>query len=138
MLNKVSEALASIHQLTVTECEQAFSCDLREGDAPSGRYWGTCPELNIEVLDVRIGERGGIVVASFEAGVQISLANEMAQFSEPVEMDIVSPPVQAESALSWQRKWRVGYLLFGAKIHFGMEVIDGQEFLIYASRTFDT
>ncbi|MFX0203005.1 MAG: hypothetical protein ACFFCW_43430 [Candidatus Hodarchaeota archaeon] len=137
MLNQVSQALAGIRILTVAECERALNCELRRDDVNSHKYWGTCPDLNIEMLDVRIGKTGGIIVATFNAGIQAILAEEVHSLGEPEDFDIVSPPVHPAPSPGWQRKWNVGYTLFGAKIYFGMEEVDGCEFLIYASRKFD-
>ena len=135
MLHEVSQALASIDQLTVDACEKAFNCQLQRDHSKPNQYWGEVPALDIGTLDVRIGERSGIIVASFDADMQLSLANKLAQFPPPIDIDIVSPPIDATPR--WQRKWSVGYLLFGAKIYFGLEKIEDVEHLIYASRNFD-
>ncbi|MDY6790213.1 MAG: hypothetical protein SWH54_02985 [Thermodesulfobacteriota bacterium] len=137
MLNLVSQALTRIRRLTVTECENAFNCALRREDVNPYKYWGTCPDLNIETIEVRIGQTGGIIVVTFEAGVQTTLAEEVHSLGEPEEFDIVSPPPHPAPAPEWQRKWSVGYTLFGAKIYFGLAEVDDRELLTHMSRHFD-
>ena len=136
MLHEVSQALASIEQLTVDACEEAFNCQLQRDQRNPNQYWGEVPAFNIETLDIRIGERAGIIVASFDADMQMILATELVKLPHPVAFDIVSPPI--DGIPRWQRKWSVGYMLFGAKIYFGLEKIDDVEYLIYASRNFDS
>lgn len=137
MLNQICQAFAKIHTLTVTDCEQAFDCKLQRDVDHARRYWGACPDLHIESLDIRIGKSGGIVVATFEAGFRASLAEELNLLGEPEEVDIVSPGIRPTSAPKWQRKWSVGQSLFGTKVYFGIEEIEGCEYLITASRKFD-
>lgn len=135
-LEKVSQALAGIQSLTLAECERAFGCKLRPDDASPRQYWGTCPDPKIDLLDVRIGETGGIIVVRFDEGVQPILAEELRLLGPPEDMDVVSPPMSPVSPTSWTRKWSVAHTIGGAKIWFGMEEIEGREVLVSASRSF--
>jgi hypothetical protein len=135
-LTKVSQALAGIQSLTVAECERAFGCKFLPDDANPRQYWGTCPDPNIDLLDVRIGETGGIIVVQFAEGVRPILAEELRSWGAPDDIDIVSPPISPASAPAWTRKLSVAYTIGGAKIWFSMEEIDGSERLVSASRSF--
>lgn len=136
ILEVVSQALAGIQSLTITECERAFDCKLRPDDANPRQYWGTCPDPHIDLLDVRIGETGGIIVVRFDEGVQPVLAEELRSLGPPEDIDIVSPPMSPASAPDWTRKWSVAHTIGGAKIWFGMEEIEGNDLLVSASRSF--
>ena len=136
LLEKVGQVLAGMHSLTVAECERAFNCQLQPDPANPRQYWGSCPALNIEVLDVRLGQRGGIVVARFAESVQVRLAEAVGSLGAPEAMDLVSPPPHPASAPAWSRKWRVAHTLGGAKIWFGLEEVAGDKRLVSASRTF--
>jgi hypothetical protein len=135
-LEKVSQVLAGIQNLTTAECERAFGCELRPDDAKPQQYWGTSPNPNINLLDVRIGKTGGIVVLRFAEGVQPILAEELPSLGPPEDIDIVSPPMSPASPPAWTRKWSVAHTIGGAKIWFGMEEIEGNDLLISASRSF--
>lgn len=137
ILTKAGQALASIQRLTVVECERAFKCELRLDQANPRQYWGTCPDLNIDLLDVRLGQTGGIVVARFEESVQLALAEAVRSLGAPEDIDIVSPPLNPASAPTWSRKWSEAYTIAGAKIWFGLEEIDGSSRLVFASRSTD-
>lgn len=136
ILEVVSQALAGIQSLTIAECEQAFDCKFRLDDATPRQYWGTCPDPNIDLLDLRIGETGGIVVVRFAEGVRPILAEELRSLGPPEDMDVVSPPMSPASSPAWTRKWSVAHTIGGAKIWFGMEEIGGREVLVSASRSF--
>lgn len=136
ILEVVSQALAGIQSLTVAECERAFDCKLRPDDANPRQYWGTCPDPHIDLLDVRIGETGGIIVVRFDEGVQPVLAEELRSLGPPEDIDIVSPPMSPASAPDWTRKWNIAHTIGGAKIWFGMEEIEGNDLLVSASRSF--
>ena len=136
MLDNICQALASIQTLTVTNCELAFNCELHRDDNDLRRHWGTSPEIGIEKIDVRIGETGGIVLAMFDLELQADLVKELHALGQPEDLDIVSPPVATGQTVQWQRKWSVGYTLFGVKIYFGLEEANGRERLINASRNF--
>ena len=136
ILEKVSQALAGIQSLTLAECERAFACEFRLDDANPEQYWSKCPDPNIDLLDVRIGKTGGIVVARFDEGVQPILAEELRSLGAPEDIDILSPPASPASSPPWSRKWSVAHTIAGTKIWFGMEEIDGSERLVSASRAF--
>lgn len=136
ILEEVSQALAGIQSLTLAECERAFDCKFRPDNASPRQYWGTCPDPNIDLLDVRIGETGGIIVVRFDEGVRPSLAEELRSLGLPEDIDIVSPPISPAPAPDWTRKWSVAHTIGGAKIWFGVEEIDGSERLVSASRSF--
>lgn len=138
ILEKAGQALAGIQSLTVAECERVFKCELRLDQANPRQYWGTCLDLNIEVLDVRLGQTGGIVVARFDESMQPALAEAVRSLGVPEDIDIVSPPLSPASASAWSRKWSEAYMIAGAKIWFGLEEIDGSSRLAFVSRSFTT
>ena len=136
ILAKAGQALAGIQHLTVAECERAFKCKLGLDQANPRQYWGACAELNIDVLDVRIGQTGGIVVTQFDESVQPALAEAVRSLGVPEDIDIVSPPLSPAASPAWSRKWSQAYTIDGAKIWFGLEEIEGCSRLIFASRSF--
>jgi hypothetical protein len=138
IIESVSQALAGLKNLSVDECEREFNCKLILDDVNPGQYRGSSTDLNIDLLDVRIGETGGVVVANFKEGVQQILAEEVEFLSPPEDFDIVSPPISPASPPAWSRKWSVAHTVAGAKIWFGFEEIDGRKLLISASRSFST
>jgi hypothetical protein len=76
------------------------------------------------------------IVATFAADLQAILAKDIRSLGEPEDFDIISPPPYPALAPVWQRKWSLGYTMFGARIYFGLEEVNGRELLIYASRKF--
>lgn len=118
------------------ECERAFNCQLHPEEGKAGKYWGSCPELKIDVLDVRIGDTGGIVVANFYKSVQLSLAEEIHSLGAPEEFNIVSPPMEPAASPTWSRKWSVAHTFAGTKIWYGMEEVEGSTRLVYVSCKF--
>jgi hypothetical protein len=139
ILESVGEALANIQELSVAECERAFNCQLsrEEGKAgQAGQFWGSCPDLSIDVLDVRIGETGGVVVANFYKSVQLSLAEEIRSLGEPEAFSIVSPPMSPAASPQWSRKWSVAHTFTGVQIWYGMEEIEASKRMVFASRLF--
>jgi hypothetical protein len=109
---------------------------LQPDPAKARQYWGNCPALNIEVLDVRLRQRGGIVVVIFAERVQLRLAEAVGSLGAPEDMDLVSPPPHPASAPAWSHKWSVAHTLGGTKIWFGLEDVAGDKRLVSASRTF--
>ena len=85
---------------------------------------------------MRLGQRGGIVVARFAESVQLRLAEAVGSLGAPEAMDLVSPPPHPASAPAWSGKWSMAHTLGGAKIWFGLEEIMGSKRLVSASRTF--
>ena len=104
ILEGVGGALANVQDLSVAECERAFNCELRPDEEKTGQYWGSSPDLSIDVLDVRIGATGGVIVANFYKSVQLNLAEEIHLLGAPEEFSIVSPPMEPASSPPWSRK----------------------------------
>jgi len=135
-IEAVSQALAGIKYLSVAECEREFNCKLTLDDYNPRQYWGTSTDPSIDLLDIRIGETGGIVVVKFNEDFQQVLAVEVEALGPREDCDIVSPPAVPDSPPAWTYKWSDAHIISGAKIWFGFEEIDGETRLVSASRSF--
>lgn len=100
------------------------------------KYLGTCPNLSIEVLEVRIGKTGGIIVAELDERVQESLGEEVDLLGKPADFDMVPPPIYGSGTPDWTRKWSYGYIIDGVRIGYSFEEIEGSERLISVARNF--
>ena len=134
----IGRSLAGLECLSITECERRFNCRFTPDDSRPGQYWGTSSDPSIDLLDVRIGEQGGIVVVEFSDEVQLDLAAEVETLGPPEDLDVVSPPPSPASSPPWSRKWSVVHTIAGARISFGFEEVDGKTRLVSASRSFST
>jgi len=137
MLRRIGEALAGIQSLTVAECERAFNCKLSLKDKrPRPKYWGTCPELSIELLEMRFWRTGGIVDAYLDKRVQEGLMEELQTLGKRIDSEFPSPgftPTPSSDEI-----WSYAYDIAGAKIWYRMARIDGIEYLESVFRTFES
>ncbi len=94
ILNHVLNALARIDSPSVSECELALGCTLSPTDDPR-QHVGSCLELSVERVDLRLGRAGGVVVLEFTSSIQSDLSDARRELPPPHSVDVASPPILA-------------------------------------------
>ena len=133
----MAKKLAAIGELTVAACEQNLGCRLEQDDNNPRKYWGRDLESPISMIDVRIGETGGVVVVTLDQTADLKdYARYVKALGRPVDISIVSPPLQGSGKPPWDRKWSLKHIIDGAVIAFGFEQRGNDELLVSLSRQF--
>ena len=131
ILSHTLAALSHIASPTLSACELALGCSLSPTADPRQQI-GTCPNLSVARVDLRLGRAGGVIVLEFASSIQSNLADARHDLPPPISVDVVSPHLVA--TVRWSKKWSECYRAGEADVWLHLEEQDGHTLLTSASR----
>jgi len=140
LLQSLTHQLAAIDAASVEACARALGCSLQPDARRPQQHWGSGLSEGIESIDVRIGDRGGVVVVRLAQTADRERAAAWAEgLGPPVNMHIVSPPIHTPCGgrPPWDRAWSVTHTIDGQPLHFSLEQHGQRRLLVSISHTFD-
>ena len=135
----MARRLAAIKRLAAIDVGQALACTLHADKRDKRQFWCNKANAPFEVIDARIAERGGVVVARLSRRTdRVAYAAALRRhLKAPTSIDVISPPTSGHAnSADGVRRQSVTHAIDGQPIHFLLEQQGTEERLVSISRVF--